>query len=130
MEGNVIGDINLLHYLLESLIDEALSCPLDGKLLLSAVTEDDFIRFVFTDYRRKKTIEELNQLFYPSLDRMFTTADGELMGTEYLICKQIVREHDEFSGRRGCRINAVSCTEGGYSIYFTIPKNIYGRRKI
>lgn len=130
VEGNVIGDINLLHYLLESLIDEALSCPLDGKLLLSAVTEDDFIRFVFTDYRRKKTIEELNQLFYPSLDRMFTTADGELMGTEYLICKQIVREHDEFSGRRGCRINAVSCTEGGYSIYFTIPKNIYGRRKI
>lgn len=130
MEGSVVGDIHLLHYLLESLIDEALSYPFDGKLSLSAVPEDGFIRFVFIDYRREKTVEELNQLFYPNLDRMFTTADGKLLGTEYLICKQIVREHDEFSGRRGCRINAVGCSDGGYSIYFTIPENIYGRRKI
>ena len=31
---------------------------------------------------------------------------GELYGTEYLVCKQIIRDHDEFAGRRGCRINA------------------------
>lgn len=33
--------------------------------------------------------------------------DGQrLAGTEYLVCKQVIRDHDEYGGRRGCRINA------------------------
>lgn len=50
--------------------------------------------------RREKTREELNQLFYPDLSRMTAGEKGELYGTEYLVCKQIIRDHDEFAGRR------------------------------
>lgn len=39
--------------------------------------------------------------------------EGVLTGTEYLICKQVIRDHDEFAGRRGCRINAQPAAEGG-----------------
>jgi hypothetical protein len=70
----------------------------------------------------EKTVEELNQLFYPDLARMTASEDGTLKGTEYLICKQIIRDHDEFAGLRGCRINAEPSPEGGFTVYFTIPK--------
>ena len=53
---------------------------------------------------------------------MTSSDKGELSGTEYLICKQIIRDHDEFAGRRGCRINAEPAENGGFSVYFTIPK--------
>ena len=64
--------------------------------------------YTFSVYRyaQGKTREELNQLFYPDLSRMTAGEKGELYGTEYLVCKQIIRDHDEFAGRRGCRINA------------------------
>jgi hypothetical protein len=44
-----------------------------------------------------------------------------LVGVEYLLCKQIIREHDEFAGRRGCRMNAENRKEGGFVVWFTIP---------
>ena len=40
---------------------------------------------------------------------------------QLLICKQVIREHDEFAGRRGCRINAQPISNGGFMIWFTIP---------
>ena len=67
------------------------------------------------------TQEELNQLFYPHLSRMKHQGEGVLTGTEYLVCKQIIRDHDEFAGRRGCRMNACQATEGGFMVWFTIP---------
>lgn len=123
-EERITGDFILLRFLLESLIDEALSFPADGELYLKAeVDEEEYIRFGFTDKRRNKTQEELNLLFYPDLNRMTATAgSGELKETEYLICKQIIRDHDEFVGRRGCRIYAEPAVGGGFTVYFTIPK--------
>lgn len=85
--------------------------------------------FLFTDMRREKTREELNQLFYPDLSRMTAGEKGELYGTEYLVCKQIIRDHDEFAGRRGCRINAEPGKEGGFTIYLRYRKMKYGRQK-
>lgn len=121
IDESVIGDINQLRFLLENLIDEALSIPVSGKIYLTCAVEDDFVRFLFTDMRLEKTKEELNQLFYPNLVRMTAGKKGELCGTEYLICKQIIREHDEFAGRRGCRINAEP-EIGGFTVYFTLPR--------
>lgn len=118
----IIGDVNQLNFLLENLINEALSVPIDGKILLHEAVDGEYIRFFFTDRRREKTVEELNQLFYPNLAHMTAGEKGKLHGTEYLICKQIIRDHDEFAGRRGCRINAEFSLEGGYTVYFTIPK--------
>lgn len=117
----VSADRNLLCFLLENLVDEALSCPEPGELRLHAQADGDFVRFLFTDTRRSKTQDELNQLFYPSLARMAGDGHGRLRGTEYLVCKQIIRDHDEFAGRRGCRINAEMAPGGGFTVYFTLP---------
>ena len=107
IDERVVGDFIQLRFLLENLIDEALSVSLDGEIHLAAAVDGEYIRFLFTDMRRTKTREELNQLFYPNLERMTATGEkGELRGTEYLVCKQIIRDHDEFAGKRGCRINA------------------------
>lgn len=122
IDQKVIGDLNQLRFLFENLIDEALAVHKEGELHLTAIADGEYIRFLFTDTRREKTSQELNQLFYPNLARMTSGEKGELRGTEYLICKQIIRDHDEFAGRRGCRINAEPNPIGGFTVYFTIPK--------
>ena len=122
MEAKVIGDVNQLRFLLENLIDEALTVREDGVIRLQARKDNEYVRFLFTDTRREKSVEELNQLFYPNLARMTSGEKGELRGTEYLVCKQIIRDHDEFAGRRGCRINAEPAESGGFTVYFTIPR--------
>ena len=122
IDARVIGDVNQLRFLLENLIDEALTVHEDGVLRLQARKDDEYIRFLFTDTRPEKSVLELNQLFYPNLARMTSGEKGELRGTEYLVCKQIIRDHDEFAGRRGCRINAEPAEGGGFTVYFTIPR--------
>lgn len=118
----IVGDKHQLNYLLENLIDEALSIPTDGTLTLNAECDNDFVRFSFIDHRRTPLKEELNQLFYPNLKRMRQDEHEALKGTEYLLCKQIIRDHDEYAGRRGCRINAEEWPGGGFNVYFTLPR--------
>lgn len=118
----IIGDVDQLHFLLENLIDEALSVPVDGEIELTAAADGEYVRFLFTDRRQEKSREELNKLFSPDLARMTSGGKGALHDTEYLICKQIIRDHDEFTGRRGCRINAEPAADGGYTVYFTLPR--------
>lgn len=117
-ECSIVGDRVLLQFLIDNLIQEALKCSLPGKLTLNVSEVEDFIRFDFIDMRRSFSVEELNKLFYPQMDKM-----------EYLVCRQIIREHDEYAGRRGCRINAEPCAAGGFTIYFTLTKSStkYGR---
>lgn len=122
VDERVIGDVNLLRFLLENLIDEALAYPEGGEIRLQALVDDGYIRFLFIDRRREKSVKELNQLFYPNLARMTSGTKGDLCGTEYLVCKQIIRDHDEFAGRRGCRINAEPAEGGGFMVYFTVPR--------
>ena len=118
-----VGDEILLNFLFENLLNEAVQIEESGKLSLKITQEDQYVRFDFTDFRRTYTQEELNALFYPDHTQL-CEKDGipVLKGTEYLVCKQIVREHDEYSGRRGCRINACSVPDGqGFTVWFTIP---------
>ena len=117
----MVGDAVQLKFMLENLVNEALACPEEGRLELHIYKEGSFVRFDFIDRRREYSQEELNQLFYPHLSRMQHKGEGMLTGTEYLVCKQIVREHDEFAGRRGCRINACQASGGGFLVWFTIP---------
>lgn len=117
----LLGDSIQLKYMLENLIDEALSYEESGLLELHIYKEGTFIRFNFIDRRREKSQEELNQLFYPHLSRMKRGDEGVLTGTEYLVCKQVIRDHDEFAGSRGCRINAQPVAGGGFAVWFTIP---------
>ena len=118
---SLLGDVIQLKFMLENLIDEALSYEMDGLLELHIYKDGEFVRFDFRDTRREKSQEELNQLFYPHLSRMKQGQEGSLTGTEYLICKQVIRDHDEFAGKRGCRINAEPAANGGFIVWFTLP---------
>jgi K+-sensing histidine kinase KdpD len=117
----VVGDSGQLKFLLENLVNEALTYAGDGQLECRAYKEGRFVRFDFIDRRREYSQEELNQLFYPHLSRMQHRGEEVLTGTEYLVCKQIIRDHDEFAGRRGCRINACRAEGGGFMVWFTVP---------
>ena len=118
---SILGDSIQLKFMLENLIDEALSYEGNGLLELCIYRDGDFVRFDFRDTRREKSQEELNQLFYPHLSRMKQGQEGVLTGTEYLICKQVIRDHDEYAGKRGCRINAQPAAGGGFIVWFTVP---------
>lgn len=123
----VLGDELELQFLFENLIDEAagtvfMKPDFAHSLRLEAVVEAGFVRFTFTDPHRSFTDENLRRFFYPDLQRMKQGAEaGSLQGTEFLICKQIIREHDEFCGHRGCRIYAEKLG-AGFCVVFTIPK--------
>ncbi len=117
-----IGDEVLLKFLLENLIGAACASAEEGSLRLTATEEAGFVRFGLSDSRGVYTEEELNSLFYPDRERMRTDEAGRLTGTEYLLCKQIVRDHDEYTGLRGCRMNAEPQNGGGFTIWFTIPR--------
>lgn len=115
------GDAYLLQFLLQCLVDEALSVPAAGQLCVGARLEDGRVQVYFTDPRRTYTQEELNQLFYPSRKRMWVDDSGTLHGMEYLLCKQIIRDHEDCLGQRGCGMNARPAPEGGYTVYFSLP---------
>ena len=117
----VIGDAVLLVFLLENLLQEAFSYQCGGNLYLNIRKENDFVKFVLTDFRRNYSREELDMLFYPDIEKMKDGRTGGLKGTEFLICKQIIREHDEYTGKRGCRINAETVESDGFCIWFTVP---------
>ncbi len=127
-DGRLTGDRVLLAFLLENLLDAAYAFPEGGQLCLHVEKMEAFMRFSFTDMRRSLPQESLNELFYPSLEHM-KGSDGRLTGTEYLVCKQIVREHDEYAGWRGCRINAEPAAGGGFTVWFTLPC-VSGRERV
>ena len=115
------GDAYLLQFLLQCLVDEALSVPAAGQLCVGARLEEGRVQVYFTDPRRTCTQEELNQLFYPSRKRMWVDDSGTLHGMEYLLCKQIIRDHEDCLGQRGCGMNVRPAPEGGYTVYFSLP---------
>ncbi|MGN0257925.1 MAG: DUF5112 domain-containing protein [Bacteroides sp.] len=142
-EDQVWGDEELLRYLLECLIRsqlalpaEALQAPLspdsshhapkactEAAPLTLRITSDDngFIRFTLCDPLHSYSNEELNNWFHPQMKQILRQAHGKCEGTEYLIAKQIIRQHDELAGHRGCRINALPLQPQGMAIYFTLP---------
>ena len=115
----VVGDQQMLEYLIDNLISAALANNRQGRQIgLSFDRYDEFVRITFTDEEGMKSEDELSNLFYPEHLRYDEDAD-RLIGVEYMVCRQIVREHDEYGGRRGCRIIA-SPTEQGYKIEIMI----------
>lgn len=118
----VLGDGILLNFLIEVLLEEASHSLKEGILLLSAKEEERFVRFTLFDSRREYTQEELDKLFDPKLEGMKQREQDELKGTEFLICKQIIRMHDAHTGIRGCRIFAEQGEGSGYQLVFTLPK--------
>ena len=105
----VTADSVMVRYLLENLIERGLAEG--GDMTLRAVEEGEFVRFEL--HRKCKSPEPqlLDLLFTPLMNKD---------NMAYVLCRQIIREHDESFGHPGCRINAEK-EQDGVLIWFTLP---------
>ena len=115
----VRGDEVLLELLFDSLVDAALKHPAEGTITLRAEDTADFVRVEFADSRYTITSEEAAELFTPT--RRNLGASNDIKGMEYLVAKEIVRLHEDYSGKYGGRMEARSDVSGTV-IMFTLPK--------
>ena len=108
----VSGDRVMLKYLIESLIERGMTEG--GDMSLTASEQGEFVRFELHRKCKAPSSEVLDGLFTPLMNK-------ENMA--YVMCRQIIREHDEAFGHPGCRINAES-EKDGMVIWFTVPKAV------
>ncbi|MBO7111526.1 MAG: DUF5113 domain-containing protein [Bacteroidaceae bacterium] len=108
----VSGDRVMLKYLIECLIERGMTEG--GDMSLTASEQGGFIRFELHRKCKAPSSEILDGLFTPLMNK-------ENMA--YVMCRQIIREHDEAFGHPGCRINAES-EKDGMVIWFTVPKAV------
>lgn len=100
----VKGDEILLHLLLDQMFAVV---PKDSTL---SVEEHDSMTYIICSVSGETlTSEQLSNLFSPQTERM-----------EYLVMRQIVREHDAACGHPGLRLAAEN-TDAGYKISFSLP---------
>ena len=111
-------DADLVAFLLEQLIDAALAASPADSLTLKASADGDFVRFSLINTSRTLAPEALQGLFSPFY--MSSAEGSRLQRTEYIVCRQIIREHDSYFNHIGCRIKADSVPKG-YAIWFTLP---------
>lgn len=91
-----------------------------AKPSLEVFEQDGFMGFVLNDMSYNYDEEELSKLFFIDGLHYDPTTDT-MIGTEYMLCRQIIREHDEHSPRRGCRIYVKNNDVGGSQFVFTLP---------
>ena len=109
-------DATLVRFMLETLTKEwatRLAEREKGGCLPLCTSEDDgFVRFTLQSSVRIYDPEEAVRLFQPDVKHY-----------PYLLCKEIVREHDKLNNFCGCRINIeTDVHSSGCSIWFTVPK--------
>ncbi len=118
----VQGDKIFLQTLIDNIISLYFERQSGGDLLLDFDVSDGFAKFAFTDTAYRYNEEEISQLFYVDNVKYDTMSDS-LSGVQYLLCRQIIREHDAYSSRRGCRIYVENNEEGqGSRFVFTLPQ--------
>ena len=117
----VLGDRIFLQMLVDNIVLLFFEHHSGGDLYLDFAISDGFAKFAFTDTAYRYEEADLPKLFY--IDNVKYDAKSDtLSGTQYLICRQIVREHDAYSPRRGCRIYVENTPDGqGSTFVFTLP---------
>ena len=115
----VSGDKDLIDNLFDSLMAAAVAVDGDGELRIRAVDCGDVVRVELFDSRRSPSDEYLAEMFTAS--EYNVAADGNLVGMEYQVVKEILRLHEEFMQMRGCRVEARR-DDAGFVILFTLPK--------
>lgn len=117
----VQGDKIFFQTLIDNIVALYFEHQSGGDLLLDFDVSDGFAKFAFTDTAFRYAETELATLFY--VDGVTYDAKTDtLRGTQYLVCRQIIREHDAYSSKRGCRIYVENCPEGaGARFVFTLP---------
>ena len=119
-EGFLLCDETLADFLLEQLLDASLAVSMTDALHLTAQVDGDFIRVSLTNRSRTLDADTLRTMFYP---QQLSNSSDQLQGAEYIVCRQIIREHDAHFDHIGCRIKAEAC-EGGYVVWFTLPRSV------
>ena len=99
----VLGDKTLLRYLFEMLTRQKDHITADAK-------DDKYVLFTVRMPQLRLTDEEARDLFTPTQDHI-----------NYLLCRQIVRDHSEATNRRGCGIWAEN-DNGITNIKITLPR--------
>lgn len=117
----VQGDKIYIQTLIDNIISLYFEHQSGGDLLLNFEQSGGFAKFVFTDMAYQYTEEDLPLLFY--VDNVkYDNMTGRLSGVQYLICRQIIREHDARAAHRGCRIYVENLPDGnGSQFVFTLP---------
>lgn len=115
-DGSVRADNILLQYLIDTLISPVFESKTEGKVEFNFAKSEGFVKFALSDDRMHLTDEQGANLFYADSMR-YDAATDTLQGAEYLIAKQIIREHDERLRHQGCRIYAENDT-----IIFMLPE--------
>ena len=115
----VVGvDVDMVTCLFESLLDAAMRYSAPGTLVLRAIENDDVVSIELVDNRIVLSNDEVAEIFTPS-ERNIT--DTGLVGMEYLVAKEVVRLHEDYTGKYGGRMEARSDVSGTI-ILFTLPK--------
>jgi len=103
------ADRVMLKYLMESLVERGMAEG--GDMEIRAVREGSFVRFELHRKCNTPSQDILDGLFTPLMNKD---------NMAYVICRQIIREHDDAFGHPGCRINA-EAEKDGMVIWFTVP---------
>ena len=118
---SVQGDKIFLQTLVDNIISLYFEHNSGGDLLLDFDVSDGFAKFAFTDIAYRYDEEKIPLLFYVDNMRYDAKTDS-ISGAQYMISRQIIREHDAHSNRRGCRIYVENCEDGnGSRFIFTLP---------
>ena len=112
-------DAELVANLFEVLVDAAMKVEKNGTLMLRAADAGEFVKVELVDGRRTMSSEEAHELFTPS--RYNIAPQSGLLGMEYLVAKEVVRMHEDYTGRHASRMEARADVEG-VVILFTLPK--------
>ena len=115
----VKADTDLVDYLFEQLLSMAFSVKKNGVLLLRAVGVGDVVKVELVDNRYEMPSDEVSELFTPTKRNI--SDDGGVNAMEYLVAKEIVRIHEDYTGKHGGRMEARSDVSGTV-ILFTLPK--------
>ena len=115
----VMVDSDLVDYLFEQLLSAALDVKKNGTLLLRAMDSDDAVKVELVDSRYEMASGEIADLFTPT--RRNVNDAGGVDAMEYLVAKEIVRIHEDYTGKYGGRMEVRSDVSGTV-ILFTLPK--------
>ena len=119
-DTRVVCDPVMLQYMLDSLISSTDIEDNNQKCIptfsISIFAEGQFCQFTITDSRKHWNAEQISNLFYADSLKYNPDTD-QLKGSEYILCKQIIREHDDHCGVRGCKIYATQPN----MLTFTLP---------
>jgi hypothetical protein len=102
----VQGDEMLLRLLLDQLI-----AVMSADFTLEVDRHDGMVYIIYNVKGRSFTPQQLQELFSPQTERL-----------EFLVMRQIVREHDAACGHPGLRLVAEN-TDAGYRIAFSLLPN-------